>query len=104
MTVDAVFLSNELVEDADLYPNLEVEAELTEPLDVDAEIVNSVRLSEYEDYTGDYEVDSFGTNVLLTTSLILPTNDKHMLNDVKINSMPTREEYNEAGGVTLYIG
>lgn len=57
-----------------------------------------------EDYTGDYEITSFCAEPLLTTSLILPTFDKHMLDNVTVYSIPTKEEYNAAGGVTFIIG
>lgn len=58
----------------------------------------------YEDYTGVYEVTSFLSNTSLTTSIVLPTNDKHMTDNVTIYSLPTSEEYNDAGGVTFTIG
>lgn len=57
-----------------------------------------------EVYRGDYEVTSFVAQPLLTTSLILPTNEKFMIDDVTVYSVPTSEEYNEAGGVTFTIG
>lgn len=57
-----------------------------------------------EDYTGDYEITSFCAEPLLTTSLVLPTFDKHMLDNVTVYSVPTKEEYNAAGGVTFIIG
>ena len=74
-------------------------------LQVEADFINPVRTSQqYEDYTGDYEVTSFCAEPLLTTSLILPTSDKHMLDNVTVYSVPTSEEYNTAGGVTFTIG
>lgn len=73
-------------------------------LQVDADFINPVKTSQYEDYTGDYEVTSFCAEPLLTTSLILPTSDKHMLDNVTVFSVPTSEEYNEYGGVTFTIG
>lgn len=57
-----------------------------------------------EVYRGDYEVTSFVAQPLLTTSLVLPTNEKFMVDDVTVYSVPTSEEYNEAGGVTFTIG
>ena len=57
-----------------------------------------------EVYRGDYDVTSFVAEPLLTTSLVLPTNEKYMIDDVTVYSVPTREEYNEAGGVTFTIG
>ena len=83
---------------------MQVQAQMTSVLKVNAEIINPVRTSQYEDYTGDYEVTSFCAEPLLTTSLILPTSDKHMLDNVTVFSVPTSEEYNEYGGVTLTIG
>ena len=83
---------------------MQVKAQMTSVLKVNAEIINPVRTSQYEDYTGDYEVTSFCAEPLLTTSLILPTSDKHMLDNVTVFSVPTSEEYNEYGGVTFTIG
>ena len=57
-----------------------------------------------EVYRGDYDVTSFVAQPLLTTSLVLPTNEKYMIDDVTVYSVPTRVEYNEAGGVTFTIG
>lgn len=57
-----------------------------------------------EVYRGDYEVTSFVAQPLLTTSLVLPTNEKYMIDDVTVYSVPTAEEYNSAGGVTFTIG
>lgn len=73
-------------------------------LQVEADFINPVRTSQYDDYTGDYEVTSFCAEPLLTTSLVLRTEDKHMLHDVTVFSVPTSEEYNPAGGVTFTIG
>lgn len=83
---------------------LSVDADISGTLPVTAEFVNTIYNSTAEDYTGDYEVTSFCADPLLTTSLVLPTNDKHMLNDVTVFSVPTTEEYNSAGGVTFTIG
>lgn len=83
---------------------LSVDADISGTLPVTAEFVNTIYNSTAEDYTGDYEVTSFCADPLLTTSLVLPTNDKHMLNDVTVYSVPTTEEYNSAGGVTFTIG
>lgn len=82
---------------------MRVSAQMTSVLKVNAEIINPVR-SQYDDYTGDYEVTSFCADPLLTTSLVLRTEDKHMLHDVTVFSVPTSEEYNTAGGVTFTIG
>lgn len=67
-------------------------------------IGEATAVKSYEDYKGAYEVTSFCAEPLLTTSLVLPTNDKHMTDDMTIYSVPTREEYNSAGGVTFMIG
>lgn len=83
---------------------LSVDADISGTLPVTAEFVNTIYNSTAEDYTGDYEVTSFCADPLLTTSLVLPTADKHMLNDVTVYSVPTTEEYNSAGGVTFTIG
>lgn len=92
--------------DAVLSRIVEATAVLSGNIEADAEIVNKVRVSHegYEDYDGPYEATSFCADPLLTSSLVLQTNDKHMLDDVTIYSVPTREEYNEAGGVTFIIG
>lgn len=115
LAVDAV-LQNTVVVDADLTGIIPVTADLPGPLAVtagltsdvaaDADLVTTIRVSSqgYADYTGDYEVTSFTAAPLLTTSLVLPTNDKHMLDDVTVYSVPTSEEYNDAGGVTFTIG
>lgn len=83
---------------------LSVDADISGTLPVTAEFVNTIYNSTAEDYTGDYEVTSFCADPLLTTSLVLPTADKHMLDDVTVYSVPTTEEYNSAGGVTFTIG
>lgn len=79
-------------------------AQMSDILKVNAEIINPVRVAQYEDYTGDYEVTSFTAAPLLVTSLVLQTIDKHMLDNVTVYSVPTSEEYNDAGGVTFSIG
>lgn len=94
MTVEAVFTDS----------IIKVAASMESVIQVDAQIVSPVRQTTIADYTGDYEVTSFCADPLLTTSLILPTNDKHMLDDVTVYSVPTSEEYNSAGGVTFTIG
>ncbi len=81
-------------------------------ISVEAEAVETVIAVERDGiilgaiYTGDYEVDSFVNeeDPLVVSSVILPTNNKRMTDDVTINSMPTAEEYNSAGGVTITIG
>lgn len=55
-------------------------------------------LREYADYTGSYDVTP------MITSQRLETADKHMLDDVLIRTIPTRETTNEAGGTTFTIG
>lgn len=55
-------------------------------------------LREYEDYQGSYDVTP------MVTSQRLETADKHMLDDVLIRTIPTRETENEAGGTTFVIG
>ena len=83
---------------------IKVDARLLSAIKVDAQIVNSVRSMDIQPYTGAYEVTSFCADPLLTTSLVLPTADKHMMDDLTIYSVPTREEPNEAGGVTFIVG
>ncbi len=53
---------------------------------------------QYEDYLGDYEINP------LITSQVLPTYDKHMIDDLTINMIPTREIDNASGGTTFIIG
>lgn len=79
-------------------------ADISGSLQATADFTSTVYTSTAEDYTGPYEVTSFTAAPLLTTSLVLPTSDKHMLNDVTVYSVPTSEEYNPAGGVTFTIG
>lgn len=55
-------------------------------------------LREYADYLGRYDVTP------MITSQRLETADKHMLDDVLIRTIPTRETENEAGGTTFVIG
>ena len=55
-------------------------------------------LREYADYLGSYDVTP------MITSQRLETADKHMLDDVLIRTIPTRETENEAGGTTVVIG
>ena len=81
------------------------EADIVESvINADADFVSTLYVTTAEDYAGPYEVTSFTAAPLLTTSLILPTNDKHMTDDVTVYSVPTSEEYNPAGGVTFTIG
>lgn len=47
---------------------------------------------------GDYEINP------LITSQVLPTYDKHMIDDLTINMIPTREIDNASGGTTFIIG
>ena len=79
-------------------------ADISGSLQARADFTSTVYTSTAEDYAGPYEVTSFTAAPLLTTSLVLPTADKHMLNDLTIYSVPTREEPNEAGGVTFIVG
>ena len=55
-------------------------------------------LREYADYMGSYDVTP------MITSQWLETADKHMLDDVLIRTIPTRETENAAGGTTFIIG
>ena len=95
MKVTATLIDGTIHADADLIDSV---------LSVEADLINPIRVSQYADYTGEYEITSFCADPLLTTSLILPTADKHMLDDVTVYSVPTREEENAAGGVTFIIG
>lgn len=84
---------------------IRAQAALESVIHADAEIFTQIRLKQAcDDYEGPYEVTSFTAEPLLTSSLVLPTADKHMLDDVTIYSVPTREEPNDAGGVTFSIG
>ncbi len=89
---------------ARISPALNVSARLVSTINATAELANTIRITTAEDYNGPYEVTSFTADPLLTTSLVLPTNDMHMLDDVTVYSVPTTEEYNSAGGVTFTIG
>lgn len=53
---------------------------------------------EVEYYEGVYDVTP------LITSQVLPTNQKFMNDDVRIDMIPTREIDNAAGGVTFIVG
>ena len=64
-----------------------------------AELVSKViPSSEFEFYEGDYEVTP------LITTQILGTSKKMMHDDVTVWMIPTKEEPNDAGGVTFTIG
>ena len=106
LTVFASLADETITAEAQTSGIISAQAELSDTLTADAELVTTIRISHegYEDYTGPYEVTSFTAAPLLTTSLVLPTNDKHMTDDVTVFSVPTAEEYNEAGGVTFTIG
>lgn len=52
----------------------------------------------YLDYRGSYDVTP------MVTSQRLETEDRHMLEDVLIRTIPTRETANPAGGTTFTIG
>lgn len=84
---------------------IQAQAVMESVIQADAQIWTQIRLKQAcDDYEGPYEVTSFTADPLLTTSLVLPTNDMHMLDDVTVYSVPTTEEYNAAGGVTFTIG
>lgn len=51
-----------------------------------------------ETYDGSYDVTP------LITSQVLPTNKKYMIDDVRIDMIPTREVLNASGGVTFIVG
>lgn len=106
LTVFASLANETITAQAQTSGIIIAQADLSDTLNADAELVNTIRVSHegYEDYTGPYEVTSFTAAPLLTTSLVLPTNDKHMTDDVTVYSVPTSEEYNPAGGVTFTIG
>lgn len=106
LTVFASLADETITAEAQTSGIISAQAELSDTLTADAELVTTIRVTHdgYEDYTGQYEVTSFGADPLLTTSLVLPTNDKHMLDDVTVYSIPTAETPNSAGGVTFTIG
>ena len=83
---------------------IEATANIVSLVPVESNVITELHVSTAEDYAGDYEVTSFCADPLFTTSLILPTQDKHMLDDVTIYSVHTKEEYNSSGGVTFTIG
>lgn len=88
-----------------IYRSITLEAELVNNvISVDAELVNKIAYAQAEDYDGDYEVTSFLAAPSMTSSLVLPTRDKLMRDNVTFYSVPTSEEYNEQGGVTFTIG
>lgn len=51
-----------------------------------------------EHYDGAYDVTP------LITAQVLPTRDKLMDDNVRVDMIPTREENNAAGGVTFIVG
>lgn len=54
--------------------------------------------SSSEDYVGDYTI------IPDFTQQVMPTNDKHMTDDVTIESIPYSEVANQSGGLTINIG
>lgn len=88
-------VNGNLAEQAHFFDNI---------LNVGAEIVNEIMTDAPDVYDGDYEVTSFLAAPSLTSSLILPTRDKLMRDNVTVYSVPTMEEYNPQGGVTFTIG
>lgn len=106
LTVFASLADETITAEAQTSGIISAQAELSDTLTADADLVTTIRVTHegYEDYTGPYDVTSFTAAPLLTTSLVLPTTDKHMTDDVTVYSVPTSEEYNPAGGVTFTIG
>lgn len=51
-----------------------------------------------EDYVGNYTI------IPDFTQQVMPTNDKHMTDDVTIESIPYSEVANQSGGLTINIG
>lgn len=96
MTVDAIISNSIITAQADVSQTV---------FEAQAELTTTIRASTgIEDYEGAYQVTSFTADPLLVTSLVLPTNDKHMLDDVTVFSVPTAEEPNASGGITFTIG
>ena len=65
---------------------------------LEIEMEQAVVINPYSTYTGTYDVTP------LITSQILYTNEKLMMDDVRVDMIPTREEYNAQGGVTFIVG
>lgn len=82
-----------------------VEAETTlkdAAVTADAEILTSIRhySTDVEYYSGEYEA----TPRTETSTQVFQTREKMMRRDFLVYTIPTREEYNAAGGVTFTIG
>lgn len=88
-------INGNLAERAEFFDNI---------LNVGAKIVNEITTDAPDEYDGSYEVTSFLAAPSLSSSLILPTREKLMRDNVTVYSVPTTEEYNEQGGVTFTIG
>lgn len=85
--------------------SLLVKATLTDNLlSYKADLVNKITYTQAEEYDGAYDVTSFLAEPSMTSSLVLPTRDKIMRDNVTVYSVPTSEEYNPQGGVTFTIG
>lgn len=68
----------------------------------EAELLTSVRhySTDVEYYSGEYEA----TPKTETSTQVFQTREKMMRRDFLVYTIPTREEYNAAGGVTFTIG
>lgn len=88
-------INGNLAEQAEFFDNI---------LNVGAEIVNEITTDAPDVYDGAYDITSFLAAPSLTSSLILPTKQKLMRDNMTVYSVPTTEEYNPQGGVTFTIG
>ena len=74
-------------------------ASSTESIKLGFENLQIVNVREdVEHYKGSYDITP------LITAQIMPTSNKFMDDDVRIEMIPTRELDNEAGGVTFIVG
>lgn len=77
------------------YIDLEIEEEQVIDFEVEEQIVYG---GGYLDYEGPYDVTP------RFTEQVLPTEDKHMLEDVTIEPIEVSRTSNPYGGKTVYIG
>lgn len=71
-------------------------------INVDTDLITAVRhySSDVEFYEGEYEA----TPKTETSTQVFPTQEKMMKRNFLVYTIPTKEEYNSAGGVTFTIG
>lgn len=89
MTLDVKFSENNAVIDVDFELG-------NEEISFSGEVYEVEKVK--DPYLGNYDITP------LVTAQIMPTKLKTMLDDVRVEMIPTREINNDAGGVTFIVG